>query len=256
MKAAGNRPGHGNRLMTDLQFESDGARFRYCEKATEACDTRLFDINWVLNQDAARSLNSLGRGQVEIMQHRDKTLVIRRYFRGGLMRHLSSDRYLWTGLNRTRAWREFDVLLKLQELGLPAPAPYACSVRKVDFLSYNAALITHFVPGTETLAQRLQTEELTDQQWHDIGFVVRRFHDASLDHSDLNANNILIDEDRQIYLIDFDKAKFRAGANQAWKLRNTKRLQRSIMKCRMAADVFFYRPASWEFFKAGYSQSG
>jgi 3-deoxy-D-manno-octulosonic acid kinase len=48
-------------------------------------------------------------------------------------------------------------------------------------------------------------------------------------HADLNARNILIREDGAVFLIDFDRARFREGAEQAFSA-NLKRLKRSLHK--------------------------
>ena len=53
-------------------------------------------------------------------------------------------------------------------------------------------------------------------------------HRLNVCHTDLNANNILIDSSNKIWLIDFDKCSKREGDN--WKKNNLNRLQRSFEK--------------------------
>jgi len=48
-------------------------------------------------------------------------------------------------------------------------------------------------------------------------------------HADLNANNILLDTTRQVYLVDFDKSSRGAKGSQ-WKQANLQRLKRSLNK--------------------------
>ena len=48
-------------------------------------------------------------------------------------------------------------------------------------------------------------------------------------HADLNARNILVDSSGGIYLIDFDRARIREGAERAFRS-NLNRLRRSLEK--------------------------
>lgn len=237
--------------MIECSFEHDGAHYRFCEEKESLCETRLFDSDWLSTRGMLQRTLSHGRNAVDILNYRQSTLVCRRYYRGGVMRRISTDRYVRTRLSDSRAWREFDVLLRLQSLDLPSPKPYACRVVPSS-LYYRASLITHYLASTQTLAETLSRHELSDQQWLDIGGCVKKFHDVGLDHSDLNANNILLDDRGRVFLIDFDKARFRHGAGDNWKRGNLKRLQRSIIKCGRNTEVFYFSPASWDLFRDGY----
>ena len=57
----------------------------------------------------------------------------------------------------------------------------------------------------------------------------RSFHDAGVWHADLNARNILLDADDEIFLVDFDRARFTPGRAVAGG-RNLARLKRSLLK--------------------------
>ena len=241
--------------MGDCQFERNGMNYRFCEDSPSQCDVRLFDSDWLSAQGLIQKTISHGRNRVDIFSHRQSTLVCRHYYRGGAMRRILMDQYLWTGLKHTRAWKEFDVLLRLQSLNLPAPEPYACRIIRNSF-SYRACLITRYIPSTETLAETLRRREVSNQQWFDIGRCVRKFHDVGLHHSDLNANNILLDDQNQVYLIDFDKASFLPVQSKKWKQRNLERLQRSIVKCQTRSETFYYDPTSWGQLRDGYSSVG
>ena len=143
-------------------------------------------------------------------------------------------------MGRTRALREFDLLLHLHDLSLPAPRPYACCVKRKGLL-YQASLVTYRLAG-RTLAQRLVDDDgclARDSDgnirlWRQIGHVIARFHSAGVYHADLNAHNIMIDGDDQIALLDFDRGSLKAlpenPARQGWCLQNMRRLQRSLSK--------------------------
>jgi 3-deoxy-D-manno-octulosonic acid kinase len=58
--------------------------------------------------------------------------------------------------------------------------------------------------------------------------MIKRFHQAGLDHVDLNARNILIDPHDKPWLIDLDRCRLRSPGK--WQKENLARLQRSLMK--------------------------
>jgi 3-deoxy-D-manno-octulosonic acid kinase len=64
----------------------------------------------------------------------------------------------------------------------------------------------------------------------------------------LNAGNILLSEE-QVYLLDFDRARFSASTNFRANLR---RLQRSFEKIARRNPVFHYQPSDFEQLMTGY----
>ena len=64
--------------------------------------------------------------------------------------------------------------------------------------------------------------------WAAIGRCIRRFHDYGLCHADLNAHNILLRGDREVFLIDFDRCARRQPG--MWRDANLARLRRSLDK--------------------------
>ena len=153
--------------------------------------------------------------------------VLRPYRRGGLVARLSEARYLWTGLERTRAFRELRLTADLHARGLPVPRPVAADVTRHG-LTYSAALITVRIPGARALASLLENGEADDALLQRVGATIRRFHDVGLDHVDLNARNLLVDEGGKVWLIDLDRCRQRPDG--AWKGRNLERLERSLVK--------------------------
>lgn len=178
-----------------------------------------------------------GRGHAYFFRYRGTDYVLRHYRRGGQMAWLD-DRYLWTGLERTRAWREWRLLARLQELNLSAPRPFAArTIRNGCF--YRADLITGRCVGL-SLATLLKDKALPATTWAEIGRVIRKFHDAGVWHADLNAHNLLIDSAGAVTLIDFDRARFRAPAAR-WRDANLARLARSLNKLkRLNPDSCFH----------------
>jgi len=140
---------------------------------------------------------------------------------------LSEKRYLWTGAERTRAFRELRLTATLFEQGLPVPRPVASCVTRHGF-TYEAALITVRIAGAKALAELLVNDQANEALLHRVGVMIRRFHQVGLDHVDLNARNILVDPGGEPWLIDFDRCRLRSPGK--WGNANLARLERSLGK--------------------------
>lgn len=169
-----------------------------------------------------------GRGSSLFLKARDdEQWVLRPYQRGGLIAKLSQQRYVWLGVERTRAFREMRLTAALYEQGLPVPRPVACCVTRFG-LTYEAALLTVRIPGARALASLLTNEEADEALLKRVGAMIKRFHQAGLNHVDLNARNILMDEAGKPWLIDLDRCRLRPPGK--WQARNLQRLERSVAK--------------------------
>ena len=98
------------------------------------------------------------------------------------------------------------------------------------------------------------TEKLTEGHWIAIGSVIRRFHEHGVYHSDLNANNIMIDEGGRCYLIDFDRCSIRQPKFK-WQNDNLLRLKRSLNKTNNNEKNFFFSDENWRSLLRGYGWS-
>jgi len=194
----------------------------------------------------------LGRGQAWFIRADNREFVLRHYRRGGLMAKITTDRYVWAGLDRTRAWREYQLLVKLQELHLPAPRPLAAQVTRYGGF-YTADLITVRIPDSEPLSHILARQSLTATQWRDIGKCIAAFHKYDIHHADLNAHNILLDAGGRVYLIDFDKGG--VDQDQSWQQGTLQRLQRSLQKLSSRDGGLHYHAEDWEALLAGYASA-
>ncbi len=169
-----------------------------------------------------------GRGTALMIKTPVGRAFLRQYLRGGWPSNFIKSRYLFTGFNRSRPMREFRVLEKLTNLGLPAPKPIAAWSER-HLLTCTGAIITHEIENVRPLEQ--VAAELDESAWRFVGSTIRQFHEHGLVHADLNVRNILIQGGGKVFLVDFDRARFRANARQAFRA-NLKRLRRSMVKSR------------------------
>lgn len=168
-----------------------------------------------------------GRGSIDFLEADGCHWVMRRYLRGGLAAAFSRDRYLFLGEGRTRSFREIRLLADLGTRGLPVPAPVAACYRR-RALAYTAALITERLPGARSLASLVTEGHMDDARWEAVGRCLRRFHDAGVQHADLNAHNVMLGEAGEVWLLDFDRGRLRAPG--PWRERVLERLARSLAK--------------------------
>jgi 3-deoxy-D-manno-octulosonic acid kinase len=190
-----------------------------------------------------------GRGAALVFEHEGRRFVLRHYRRGGLVARLSADRYLWLGEGLARPVRELKLNLRMHAAGLPVPLPVAARFQR-DGFSYSGDLITELLPDTQTLAQRLDTEEVGLSTWAAIGRCLRRFHDYGLCHSDLNAHNILLRGVEEVFLIDFDNGRRRRPG--LWRDANLSRLRRSLDKLEDSRPQRRFDDAQWHCLLSAY----
>lgn len=189
-----------------------------------------------------------GRGVTYFFDYDGVACVLRHYWRGGFMQRLSRDGYLWLGLKRSRAFREWTILEKLEEIGLPAPRPVALRIRRHGWLC-RSDIVTTEIENSRSLGQLLQKSGLDTADWEKIGRQIRTYCDNGVIHRDLNANNILLDGER-VYLIDFDRACLCRG--NWWKILVLRRLKRSLEKLSRMHVFFHYSAGNWKSLLTGY----
>lgn len=189
-------------------------------------DGQWFDPDYWRAQGAL-SIQPGGRGGVAIIATPAGECILRHYRRGGMVAAVMGDRYLWTGGDRTRGFREFRLLQAMTRLKLPVPQVIAARYRRAGCY-YQADLITRRIADAHTLADGLVGGALDAERAEEVGALVARFHRAGVWHADLNAHNVLV-ASSGLYLVDFDRGRMRA-LGQRWRLANLQRLRRSLIK--------------------------
>jgi 3-deoxy-D-manno-octulosonic acid kinase len=194
-----------------------------------------------------------GRGSTYYLKTDDRRLVLRHYRRGGAIARISHDRYFWQSENATRPFAEWQLTYRLHRAGLPVPAPIAARYQH-NGLTYTGDIITERLSTVGSLAECLGTGALSILTWIAIGRCIRRFHDLGVCHADLNAHNLLLDEDAKVYMIDFDRCQLRKAG--IWRDGNLVRLRRSLEKVTYALSRDRFGEADWHALLDGYRTVG
>ena len=196
---------------------------------------------------------SKGRGITWFLNTQEElgvNCVLRHYRRGGLFGKIIKDHYFFNGIEHTRAFQEFNLLEKMHTWGLPVPRPIAIQIEK-KYCCYRADIMIEKVENTRDLSQILRKRTLTDEQYQQIGKLIRQLHDHQVHHTDLNIHNILQDTSGQFWLIDFDKCYIQQG--DSWKKHNLDRLLRSFHKEQNRLNIHFSEQ-NWQALMNGYQK--
>jgi len=221
-------------------------------------DISIFDMT----PSSSRSIDNNGRGTVYLKTLNTSVgrtdVVVKKYQRGGVIRHFNKHLYWHQHYSRSRVWLEFKLLSKMIAMNLPVPVPVAGMVRMKFPQWFESIIITQEIVQSKTLANSLQSHQSTDPSishslWQSVGKTIKRFHTAGIHHADLNASNILVTDNHDIYLIDFDRGRLRADRT-GWKKGNLDRLQRSMAKLKKRQPDFHYSKENWDVLMAAYQE--
>lgn len=230
-----------------VQPISGGAMLYDASRASNAQPGWL-DAGWWARRGTVKAA-AAGRGAVSLIEADSRQLVLRHYRRGGLMARFSADRYWWNGAKAARSFCEWQLLYLMRRYGLPVPTPIAAGYRRSG-LRYTADLLMEQIVGARTLAEHLAVAPLPIALWVAVGRCLRRFHVAGICHADLNAHNILVDANEQVWVIDFDRASLRAPG--LWSDANLARLYRSLEKLAAGLPAEHFTTADWTSLLDGY----
>lgn len=189
-----------------------------------------------------------GRGAAWAIDDGGQRHVLRHYRRGGAMQRILRDRYWFRNAEATRGFREFNLLALLHAEGFAVPRPVAVMFQR-ERPWYRADLLMQRIETGRSLHQRLRAGESVD--WDALGRAIAGLHRRGVWHADLNAHNVLLDDDRRVWLIDFDRARIRRRAG-FWQRANLERLARSLRKLGYQRAL----GGAWPQLQAGYAKDG
>ncbi|MDV6315805.1 3-deoxy-D-manno-octulosonic acid kinase [Idiomarina sp. HP20-50] len=230
--------------------QSPQGLIRYDSDIIETIEDKHFTAQYWQQQKAIAG-NSTGRATVWFIQQGDLGLLLRHYYRGGLVGKVNKDRFLREPADKSRAIHEFDLLLKLRGLGLPVPRPVAARMEKTAAFSYKADILVEVIPGAVDVYRLLREKQLSAELWQKLGSVIKELHDTGVYHSDLNCHNLMLDDKDKAWIVDFDKCDFRESGD--WKEANIQRLLRSLRKEKEKNETFYWKESrDWPELLTGY----
>ena len=212
-------------------------RIDYCgNRTTEQLHTLISEIarqnfsHWSSRPEERSRAGSVlgGRSPVWRAELTDVgPVILKPYYRGGIMRYLIQRTYL--GFGESRATREFKLLLRVRELGVSAPGPVAALTH--GGMLYRAWLVTREIVGARSLAEIMTTDEeagrdAMEQLVPQIATLVQH----RVMHVDLHPGNVLIDPQGKVYILDFDKASEYRGALPKLRDHYVLRWRRAVLK--------------------------
>lgn len=202
---------------------------------------------WAFNPQRLAEENVLtgtatGRAPVWFFTYQNHRMVLRHYWRGGFVAHLTPDRFIWQGLRRSRPWRELHILMQLRELGMTVPNPVGAKIeRDRHRLLYRADIVTEEIPNALPLPDFFRAARSRNEHKNvciKAGIAIAQLHALGAKHADLNVRNILVSPPGEISVIDWDKGSISTtGKTNSTSARRTlERLRRSIKKDPLLRD--------------------
>ena len=212
-------------------------------------DERFIPEGWLHAEVLTGSLRSGGRGNTMFVGNVPRQFVLRHYQRGGLLGKLVRDTYMFSGEDLTRSFMEWRLLDKLAANNMNVPRPAAARFcRRGTF--YTADLITVRIPDVVSLSQYIAAEDRDETFWQSVGAAIWKFHEAGVYHADMNAYNVQVDKDGDIWMLDFDKGALKSPG--PWQQQTLSRLHRSLKKVLDLDPRLHFRTVNWEQLLQGY----
>lgn len=176
-----------------------------------------------------------GRGIIQrVPFDKQSSAIVRRYQRGGLVRHLAHDLY-WD--RPPRPFAELCTTVIARERGVPTVEVLGAGVEWQSFGLYRGTLITREAQGFLNWREWLQTKPPVEKRQvvtDKVLQTINTMHESGISHADLNLTNILVRNDssqHEVLIIDFDRARiFPTPLPSSRRKRSLARLRRSMAK--------------------------
>ena len=176
-----------------------------------------------------------GRGTIHrVPFDRHSLAIVRRYQRGGFVRHFIRDLY-WD--RPPRPFAELRSTVTAHERGVPTVEVLGAGVEWTSFGLYRGTLITREAQGFLNWREWLHTRPPAEKRQlvtEKILQTINTMHATGLYHADLNLTNILVRTDSgrpEVLIIDFDRARlFLTALPSSYRKRTLARLRRSLAK--------------------------
>ncbi len=212
-------------------------------------DERFTPEGWLHAEVLNGSLRSGGRGTTMFVGNVPRQFVLRHYRRGGLLGKLVRDTYVYSGEDLTRSFLEWRLLDKLAANNMNVPRPAAARFCRHGTF-YTADLITVRIPEVVPLSDYIAAQQRDEMFWRSVGASIWTFHEVGVYHADMNAYNVQVDSDGDVWMLDFDKGALRPPGS--WQQETLSRLHRSLNKVLRLDPRLHFCDADWEQLLRGY----
>lgn len=151
-----------------------------------------------------------GRGGIYFGELRSgERFALRRYVRGGLVKHVSSDSYVSLPRSSLRPLLEMEITADLFGAGLNVVEPLFSIIEYGSFgFSYSGAIATTEVLEAKNfmeIAPHIMDSE-AQRIAQNAGVEAVRVLSRGVFHRDLHPGNVILDRKMEVVLLDFDKA--------------------------------------------------
>ncbi len=214
----------------------------------QIAEDRFTPQGWLHAEPLTGTLRSAGRGNTLFVGNVPRQFVLRHYMRGGFVSKFIRDRYWFKGEDLTRPFQEWRMLAKMADNGLRVPRPAAARYSRRG-LFYTADIITVRVPDIVPLSIYIE-QARGAEFWHALGVAIHEFHEAGVYHADMNAYNLQVDAEAQLWMLDFDRGSLRSAG--PWRQETLNRLHRSLEKIKGLDPRLHYSQVDWEALLEGY----
>ncbi len=159
-------------------------------------------------------------------------VVVKNYTRGGVIRNFNRNTYL--KFSKYRCQSEYELLLFLDRLGIRVPKPIAFAYRGKFF--YHAWLVTREIQNACTLVElSRQNPNSASIVMQDLARQLGILVENQIHHVDLHPGNILVDNENNLFIIDFDKARTTPQNRHKLQEKYIRRWQRAVLKHKLPA---------------------
>ncbi len=217
----------------------------YDDKLVPEIDRSFFERETHRNNPYFR-IDTTGRGDTIFFKHHESNLVLKKYIRGGLVKHISRDKFVFISEKTVRSFAEFNILNKMTNAGLNVPKPVAAFYER-DVLFFKSKILCTEIKNCCNLHEKLLNRSLNEHDWKSLGVQMNNFFINRFYHPDLNAKNILFDENNKIFFIDFSSPP-RLSPSFMQKNFVLRRVWRSLKKLSTRNNIPFPQ-IGWEIIK-------
>ena len=173
----------------------------------------------IVNNFDKKHKKFLGRGDV----YKLESFIIRKYLHGGILRNILKDNFF----DENRFFDEFKILTYLNESSFETVKPVGVIIEYGIFKK--GWLVTEEVEYIDFINYLKETCDNNLQDiFFNMGKTSKKLHDLGVIHNDLHLKNFLINNHKDILIIDFDKSYFSDELSQ--QLNDVKRFIRAVYK--------------------------